>query len=56
MTLNTCLKFEEPINLYHGEWLIPSEPILEFPPALLSIRKPQGNDFPSMEVKKQCIC
>ena len=29
MKLNTCFKFEEPINSYHAEWLIPSEPNLE---------------------------
>ena len=40
MKLNTCFKFEEPINSYHAEWLIPSEPNLEVTPLPLVFVRP----------------
>ena len=52
MKLNTSFKIEGPINLYHAERHIPSEPNMEVPPlerVCLSVNS-QGNHFPYMEL------
>ena len=51
-------KIEGPINLYHIEQHIPSEPNMEVSPLerMCPSVNSQGNHFPYMEAKKQCIC
>ena len=56
--LNTLFKIEGPINLYHAERHILIKPNMEVSslervgPSVNS----QGNHFPYMEAKTQCIC
>ena len=52
-------KIEDPINLYHAEHHIASEPNIDVPPLLKCVCpsvNSQGNHFPYMEAKKQWIC
>ena len=62
LKLNTFFKIEDPINLYHAERDIPSEPNVEVPPRSHPSERvypsvnSQVNHFPYMEEKKQCIC